>query len=226
MCGRFALYSDQADLEAFFGMPLPENWEPRYNIAPTQKTPVIRRNHSGTGTLDWLSWGLVPHWARDKTMAGKSINARSETVMEKPSFKKPFQKQRCLVPASGFYEWKANGKAKVPFFITQPDGSPWTFAGIWDRNENLLDGPLDSFSILTTQANSSIQHLHHRMPVVVPKDHWRSWLADQDPGEALARILEQSSMTSFHFQEVNPMVNKVSVDAPICITPPARGLFD
>lgn len=225
MCGRFALYNDREELESHLGLMLPEDWIPHYNIAPTQKSVIIRENPAGIATLDRATWGLIPHWARDKTMAGKMFNARTETVMEKPSFKKPFQRQRCLIPATGFFEWKALGKSRTPFFITQPDGLPWTLAGIWDRNDNLPGGSLESFSILTTQANPNIQHLHDRMPIAVSKGDWQNWLTSQEPEKTLAHLIELSTSTRFQFLEVDPMVNKAGVDLPGCIAPPAKGLF-
>ena len=226
MCGRFALYSDSATLRQFLGCAIHFDWLPRFNIAPTQKTPVYLLEENGAASLRLLQWGLVPFWAKDKTMAGKMINARSETILEKPSFKGPFKNKRCLVPANGFYEWHTEGKSKTPYYITQPNSIPWMFAGIWDRNEKISDTPLESFSILTTQANQNISHLHQRMPLVIPKEKWGEWLTSPEPEIKLPEFLVQAESTCFHLQKVTSIVNKVIVDSPECIKPPPKGLFD
>lgn len=185
MCGRFTLNIGKDVLSKQFLLKNLPSLQPRYNIAPTQRILAIREGESAGERLGFSAhWGLVPFWAKDPKIGNKMINARSETAMEKPAFRAAFQKRRCLVPASGFYEWKREGKEKQPFFIYPAEDSeaPWggpafPFAGLWETWEDPKDGNLlESVTLLTTRANPRMEAIHHRMPVMLPPDRWDQWL--------------------------------------------------
>ena len=215
MCGRFVQLTPPAALAALFGVdpahaPLP-NVPPRYNAAPTQDLMVVRRNpETGRRHLDLLRWGLVPSFARDTSGGGRLINARSETVAEKPTFRPAWRAQRrCIVPADAFYEWKAVDKRRQPFLISREDGQPVAFAGLWDGWKDPATGQwLRTFTILTCVATERLRVLHERMPVILAEPDIKAWLEGEDgatlmrpfPGEAL-QLLPVSS-------EVNAVRNE------------------
>ena len=201
MCGRFVLTTPAEALRQAFGFIEQPNLAPRYNIAPTQDVPVIRQRKEPAGqrTLQMLRWGLVPSWAESLAGGAKMINARAETVMEKPAFHRALARRRCLVAADGFYEWRPGDKAKQPYLITARDGAPLAFAGLWERwsppQENGLlpaDGEaarrpyIDSFTIVTTTANAALATLHPRMPVILAPAEYERWL---DPAAELPTLL-------------------------------------
>jgi putative SOS response-associated peptidase YedK len=176
MCGRYNIITDaQALYDAFQvepehgAMPLA-----RYNVAPATKQLVIT-NEGGARRARWHHWGLVPHWAKDKTIGYKTINARGESVSAKPAFRGAFRQRRCLVPATGFYEWKVQGGGKQPFLIRRRDGALFAFAGLWEIWMG-PDGELRSFSIITTEPNALMARIHDRMPVILPRAHYERWL--------------------------------------------------
>ena len=173
MCGRFALQSiPKQVLDEFIIIPPPVL--PRYNIAPTQKAPVVLVGHDGQPVMDELRWGLIPSWAKDVSAGVRAINARAETIAEKPTFRDAFRKRRCLVPASGFYEWRRDGKTKTPYYFTSRK-DPIVFAGLW---EQWTDGAetIHSFTIITTEANGLMAPIHDRMPVILQRGDWWTWL--------------------------------------------------
>ena len=163
MCGRFTIDIPPSLLSSIFGLSEPPATTPRYNVAPTQQVPVIRQYADGDNHLDYLRWGLIPSWFKEMSTSSPMINARSETVSEKPAFRQSIRYRRCVVPSSGFYEWKQEGKTKQPWYIRLKDGSPMMFAGLWDSWKS-PQGVVDSFTILTTAPNSLIGSLHDRMP--------------------------------------------------------------
>lgn len=177
MCGRFTLTASPDQLTALFELPQEPVVVPRYNIAPTQPVAIVRINPQAAAR-EWALtyWGLVPSWSKDPSMGARMINARSETVTEKPAFRAAFKRRRCLVPASGFYEWKKEGKGKQPYYITTPDGSPFAIAGLWEYWEGADGSALESCTLLTTSANALMQPLHDRMPVIVQPDDYAQWL--------------------------------------------------
>lgn len=177
MCGRFTLTASPDQLTALFELPQEPVVVPRYNIAPTQPVAVVRMNPQAAAR-EWALtyWGLVPSWSKDPSMGARMINARSETVTEKPAFRAAFKRRRCLVPASGFYEWKKEGKGKQPYYITTPDGSPFAIAGLWEYWEGADGSALESCTLLTTSANTLMQPLHDRMPVIVQPEDYAQWL--------------------------------------------------
>ena len=223
MCGRFALYADKTVLELFFGISIFPVFAARYNLAPSQSCLFIKGEPRGNLSPSYLSWGLIPAWAKDKSMAGKMINARAETITEKPSFKSAFNKRRGIIPANGFYEWKTTGKSKNPFFISPKDQSLLGFGGIWESNTHL---GLETFSIITTAANQDMNDLHERMPLILPQESWKAWL-NHEEGNAtdILKLLQPAPSGFLQLKEVGTLVNKVSNDSPECLLPPARDLF-
>lgn len=181
MCGQFALDLDAFTFKDEFNLnQLPEVWEARPHIFPAQDVAVI--SAPKTDELIMMRWGLIPYWAKDMEIGRHTFNARSETLHEKPSFKKPFQKQRCLIPATGFYEWKkgagAGGKA-VPVLIRMIAAKPFAFAGLWDI-WNRSERPVLSCTIITCEANALISPFHDRMPVILPAERYHEWLTGSD----------------------------------------------
>lgn len=177
MCGRFAFYSPAEATAALFGVEGSLDVKPRYNVAPTQYVAAIRNGEDDSRELLTLRWGLVPFWAKDPAIGNRMINARAETVAEKPSFRNAYRRRRCLVLADGFYEWHKEGDVKVPYFISLADGSPFAFAGLWEKWTSKETGELlETTTIVTTEANEFLSQLHHRMPVVLQKETAERWL--------------------------------------------------
>jgi putative SOS response-associated peptidase YedK len=194
MCGRFAFYSPHEAVVRVFGLPedTPEI-EPRYNIAPTTFIPAVRADVAGTRRLALLYWGLVPVWAKEKSIGSRMINARAETLREKPAFRSAYRKRRALVPADGYYEWmKLGAREKQPYFIQPASGTPFALAALWENWRDPATGEaLQSCTLITTQAPRSIAHIHDRMPLILPASAYAEWL---DPGnedaERLDRLLQ------------------------------------
>lgn len=217
MCGRYTL-SQPGDLLEQLDVTNPEKLDPRYNIAPTQDAPVVRAGRSGR-ELAHLRWGLVPGWAKDESIGNKMINARSETAAEKPSFKNALKKRRCLVLTDGFYEWKKVGKAKQPYHIRFPDGRPFVFAGLWERWTRGAE-PLETFTILTTDANDTVSELHHRMPVILGTEAIEPWLDPKvEDLEMLSSLLEPWAGAELEMVAVSRAVNNPSNERPEVLEP-------
>ena len=218
MCGRFSLFSPAPVLaEAFDLAGLPE-LAPRYNIAPTQPVAAVRAGAAGR-QLVRLRWGLVVPWAKDTKVA--PINARSETAADKPLFRAALRKRRCLVPASGVYEWLAlaGGKRKQPYCFRPGDERPWAFAGLWERWLG-PDGPVESCAILTTEANGLVRPVHDRMPVILPRQHWAAWLdpTQQEAGE-LVPLLRPFPPDAMRAYPVGQLVGNPRNNGPECMAP-------
>ncbi len=220
MCGRFALIEINQALALAFDLPVPAI-RPRYNIAPSQPvTALLNDPESGGASFQPLSWGLVPFWAKDKSLAARCINARAETAQEKPAFRAAFRHRRCLVPASGFYEWRREGRARTPFYFAPADpGAPLALAGLW---EDWTDGTehLRSLAILTTAANADMLPVHDRMPVVLPPGAWRLWVdpAAQHPRDLLP-LLTPRGDGFLARREVGPYVNDARHEGAACAAP-------
>jgi len=177
MCGRFAFYSPSEATAALFGVESAQPVEARYNIAPTQFIAAIRRDEQDVAELTMLRWGLVPFWARDPMIGNRMINARAETVAEKPSFRAAYKKRRCLILADGFYEWHTEGGVKIPYFISLASGEPFAFAGLWENWQSKeTDESLQTATIVTMAANDFLSKLHQRMPLVLEPDSAGRWL--------------------------------------------------
>ena len=181
MCGRFAFYSPSEATTALFGVHTDVAIEARYNIAPTQFIPAIRDDEATSRELVMLRWGLVPFWAKDPAIGNRMINARAETVAEKPSYRSAYKKRRCLILASGFYEWRKEADGKTPYFITTEDDSPFAFAGLWERwDSKESDESLQTTTIITADANEFMESLHHRMPIILQSESADRWLSGDD----------------------------------------------
>ncbi|RKD73610.1 putative SOS response-associated peptidase YedK [Sinobaca qinghaiensis] len=197
MCGRFTLYSSATAIEQETGVEIPDI-SPNYNVAPTQFVLTIASNQEQT-KAGFLKWGLVPSWSKDPSVGHKMINARAETVDEKPSFKKLLERRRCLVVADSFYEWKKEGKEKQPYRIMLNEEQIFTFAGLWDRWEG-EEETITSCTIITTEANELMQDLHHRMPVIIPKNRREAWLhpnTSKTEVKAMLEPFESGQMTAY-----------------------------
>jgi len=175
MCGRFAQRSDPKRLAKEFKVAEVPQVEARYNVAPTQEILAVRELGDGR-EMTFFKWGLIPSWAKDTSMGARLINARSETVEEKPSFREAFKQRRCLIPADGFYEWQRTGGKKQPFFFRMRDECPFGFAGLWERWEGAGGQAINSCTILTTEANEVLRPVHDRMPVILHPDDYPLWL--------------------------------------------------
>ncbi len=219
MCGRYILSSSGDDLAKLFGVqPLPLT--ERYNIAPTQEVPVVTARLSGDRDMSFMRWGLVPHWVKDPAgLKAPLFNARSETAADKPSFRDAMRSSRCLIPADGFYEWKAEAGAKQPYFIKRRDGQPMAFAGLysaWTKGSQ----PLMSCAILTTDAKGAMTELHSRVPVILEEDEWERWL---DPGQVepteVEDLLDAPAEDALDWYRVGKQVGNARVDSPELIKP-------
>lgn len=178
MCGRFAFYSPSEATAALFGVSTSMEVQPRYNIAPTQYIAAIRDNGNRERELVMLRWGLVPSWAKDPSIGNRMINARAETVAEKPSYRAAFKHRRCVVLADGFYEWRRQDNAKTPYYISLVGGEPFALAGLWENwHDKQSDESLQTTTLITTAANEFMQPLHHRMPVVMQPQVADEWLS-------------------------------------------------
>lgn len=191
MCGRFAFYSPSEATAALFGVNGALVVEPRYNIAPTQFVAAIRDNEEKRRELVMLRWGLVPFWAKDPTIGNRMINARAETVAEKPSYRAAYKHRRCVVLADGFYEWHRDGDVKTPYFISLLSGEPFALAGLWeDWKDRNSDESLQTTTLITTTANEFMQPIHHRMPVILQPETADEWLAG--PNDYLENAAERA----------------------------------
>jgi putative SOS response-associated peptidase YedK len=224
MCGRYTLSAKGDEVALLFDLQEIPQLPLRYNIAPTQETAVVRVERPGAPRkLDLLRWGLIPYWAKEAGIGNRMINARSESVAEKPAYRWSFRRKRCLIPTSGFYEWKKEGKAKQPYMIRRKDAKPFALAGLWDRWQDPERGPLDTFTILTTDANELIRPLHDRMPVILAPADFDLWLdpavEDRERLEPLLAPFESGQMETY---PVSRAVNSPANDLAACIEPLAQ----
>lgn len=214
MCGRFALSLDPADLQAAFPeFILPEQGAPRFNIAPTQ--PILAVPNDGTYKADFFVWGLIPSWAKDPSIGSRLINARAETLAEKPAFRGAYKYRRCLILANGFYEWQAQPgtKAKVPHFIHLKSGEPFALAGLWERWLAADGSEVQSAAIITTEPNELMSALHSRMPVILPGSGYAQWL-DPTPNSGLQSLLVPYPAGEMDAWPVSTLVNSPGNDKP------------
>jgi len=213
MCGRFALIAERQTLADYLGAQVPEVYRARYNIAPT--TPVMAKTAHG---LDFFSWGLVPSWARDISFGNRMFNARAETVADKPSFRHAFKRRRCLVPASGFYEWATEGGAKQPYFC-HLEQELMCFAGLWEHWQDSHGNEWRSCCILTTEAEGAMRSIHHRMPVVLPEALHPGWLDHRDESTHSALDCLSQRRGDFVLRRVQRLVNNSRNDSPELLAP-------
>ena len=228
MCGRYTSRTPAADLADYFHVDevVADELGARYNVAPTDEVYAVAQSSSGARRLGTFRWGLVPFWSKDDKGGARMINARAESLLDKPAFRRPLEKRRCIIPADGFYEWEKleGSKKKQPWFIRRRDGDVLAFAGLWDAWRPVKgsdEGRLVSCSIITTEANDAVRPLHDRMPVVLPPDAWSEWLdpANGDVDE-LVGLLVPALSELFELTPVNPAVNDVRNDGPHLLDPP------
>ena len=193
MCGRFTLNVTPNKIKEYFDLTGGLNFSPSWNIAPTTPIHSIVADEDENRHLKLMYWGLIPSWAKDKTIGNRLINARGETVAEKPSFRAAFKRRRCLIPASGFYEWKAENDKKQPWYISLRSGELMAFAGLWETWTPKEGDVVESCCIITTQANSFMEPIHDRMPVILNSEQWTIWLSQQEhsPDKLLSLISSQ-----------------------------------
>ncbi len=209
MCGRFIGYRQLDELQQFFPIDRANcDVTANFNVAPTQEILAIY-TYEGENWLDRFHWGLVPFWAKDPSIGNRMINARAETIDEKPSFKNAFKKRRCLIIADGFYEWKGTKGQKQPMLITLPDKKPFAFAGLWEIWYKNKQAPAyRSCTIITTEASASIREIHHRMPVILKPEVYKDWLNPQYQNtENLKHILAVERLTELTSYPVSKQVN-------------------
>jgi putative SOS response-associated peptidase YedK len=223
MCGRYASFLPPDLIARLFGTknPLP-NLKPTWNMAPTMDAPVVRRHpETGERHLDVLNWGFVPGFTKSLAEARRPVNARAETVATSGMFRNAFARRRCLVPAAAFYEWQAGPVGKTPYAIARADGDPMAFAGIWEGWRAPDGGILRSFAILTTSANAQMAVLHQRMPVIVERSDWPSWLGEEDTDPAT--LLRPAAEGILRLWKVDKRVGNVRNDGPELLAPLASG---
>lgn len=225
MCGRFTLHASPEQIAAQFDVEAPEQLADRYNIAPTQPVGIVRLDRSGN-EREWalVHWGLIPSWSKDPSIGAKMINARGETVAEKPSFRAALRRRRCLIPADGFYEWKRTGSGKQPFYIRLSSHEPFAFAGLWELWTGPDGSELQSCTVITTGPNELMEKLHDRMPVILAPDDYADWLGDGKDADAkeierlqhLIRPFDAELMEAF---PVSTQVNSPMHEGALLIKP-------
>lgn len=233
MCGRILLTTPVAEINSIFGTAELLNLPPRFNLAPTQDLPAVRREEDGRHLVP-LRWGLVPSWADDPAIGSRMINARGESVADKPSFRDAFRKRRCLIPIDGFYEWRADAQnkkgRKQGYVIRRRDRAPFALAGLWERwrgpkggpqrDGMPLDHPLETVTVVTTSSNAALSFLHDRMPVVLDPADWDLWLDPQARLPVLEGLLRPAPDALLDAVAVGPAVNNVRNDDATCLAPP------
>ena len=220
MCGRYTLRTPVDSLvERFKIDEYPSSITPSYNVAPTQEVAAVVEEEEKR-KLEMFHWGLIPSWAKDHAIGNKMINARAETVSEKPSFRSAFKKRRCLILTDGFYEWQKTESVKQPYHIKMEDGSPFAFAGLWEIWKNGVE--IRSCTIITTEANDLMNEIHHRMPVILHPEDYGMWLdPDFDEKELLTSLLQPYPSDEMEAYTVSTRVNKPSNNEPSVVEPAA-----
>ena len=221
MCGRYTLTASGEVIAEVFDLKDAPQVVPRFNIAPTQEAPVVRQPEPGESrSCDALRWGLIPFWAKDPDIGNRMINARAETITEKPSFRTSFRRRRCLAVMSGFYEWQERSGPKQPFYIRRSDHRPMAVAAIWDRWQDASQRSIETFALITTEAAPGLATIHHRMPVILEPPQFTAWL---DPGQeeaaSLTQFLQPFATENLTWHPVSRFVNSPANDTPSCIEP-------
>jgi putative SOS response-associated peptidase YedK len=219
MCGRFTLTSTPEELAQRFGLDAPPSCAPRYNIAPGQDVLAVRAHAGGGRGTSLLRWGLVPAWSdpASASVGGPLINARAETAAARRAFRDAFRARRCIVPASGFYEWANRGDFRQPYWIAPNDGAPFAIAGLWERWIAPDGARLESCALLTTAANARVAELHDRMPAILAPAHYAAWLDPAREVAALAELLAPLASDALAFRPVGTRVNRVENDDAACL---------
>lgn len=207
MCGRFAFFSPQEAIMEAFGLPFAPAGGPRYNISPSQAVSVIHLDDSGELVSDTCRWGLVPFWAKDPAIGNRMINARAETLADKPSYRQAFSRRRCLVLADGFYEWHTDESGKSPWFISRGDNGVFGMAGLWETWGKGKREDLRTCTVITAPANDFMQRLHHRMPVIMDRETMHAWLNRDATADDLQRMLLADQSVDLQAWRVGSKVN-------------------
>ena len=215
MCGRYALTSPPAVIAERFHLLWTPELAPHYNIAPGQTIPVVRETGQGR-ELAFLRWGLIPSWAKEASIGMKLINARGETLADKPAFRSAYRQRRCLVPADAFYEWKAIAGRKQPYCIRLRDEAPFGMAGLWEGWQEPDGQVVESCTIVTVDANALIAQLHDRMPLIVAPEDYDAWLNAETREAALPHAVAADDMVAY---PVSPLVSNAKNDVPACLAP-------
>ncbi len=222
MCGRFTLASNTETLQqTFFDFKIPSNLSPRYNISPTQEVASVANTHERH--VEFFHWGLIPSWAKDPKIGSRMINARSETLAEKPSFRNAYKRRRCLILADGYFEWQKipGDKAKQPVYIRLKSQKPFAVAGLWEVwQAKDTDEPLRSCTIITCPPNAYLEDIHHRMPVILPANAYTQWLSPEEQSvDTLQPLLIPYPGKEMEAYPVSRFVNRPTNDSPECIVP-------
>ncbi len=223
MCGRYTITSAPEAIRALFGYAEQPNFPPRFNVAPTQPIPIVRL-HEGKRQFALMRWGLLPSWVKDLKTFSLLINARGESVVDKPAFRAAMKRRRCLIPADGFYEWQAGGTRKQPFYIRAKSGAPLAFAGLWETWTGPNGEELDTAAIVTTNANRTLAPIHGRMPAILAPEAFDLWLncaeVDSETAAALIRPAPEDLLEAY---PISTAVNRVANDNPQIIEPLTAG---
>jgi putative SOS response-associated peptidase YedK len=218
MCGRFTLTTSAKIIADFFKLSEVPDIEPRYNIAPSQSVATVTFNPEKIQRqFQFMRWGLIPSWAKDMKIASHTINARSETVAEKPAFRSAIKRRRCLIVADGFYEWQ-QGKKKQPYYFQMANSEPFALAGLWENWRSPEAESILSCSIITTAANETVLPIHHRMPVILPESDWEQWLDPSiDNSQQVLPLLKPYASAAMKVNAVSAIVNSATREGPECI---------
>lgn len=215
MCTRYSLTKNKEIISKHFGVPSPESWKARYNVAPGQTVPVITNRRADE--ISFFRWGFIPNWSLDESTGTNLINAKGESAFSKAPFKQAIKSQRCLVLSDGYFEWKKIGKNKTPFRITLANDEPFAFAGIWDYWENPQGEIINTFSILTTTANQQLAELNERMPVILAPGTEQKWLSDKLTEQDIVSMMVPFANDKVSFYQAHKVVNSPEYDYPECI---------
>jgi putative SOS response-associated peptidase YedK len=224
MCGRFTLRAPASVVAEQFGLLEVPAFAARFNVAPSQPVAVVRlapERSAAQRELVWLRWGLIPSWAKDASIGNRMINARAETVGEKPAYRAALRRRRCLVVADGFYEWQRIDKRKQPYFIRMRDDRPFAFAGLWEAWEGADSSAIESCTLLTTDANEVVEPIHDRMPVILPSHAYETWLDPSRDVQQVLPLLKPYPNEPMVAYPVSTAVNSPTVDDPRCVEPRA-----
>ena len=218
MCGRYAITTAPEAIRQLFGYLEQPNWPPRYNVAPTQPVPIVRMAE-GKRQLALVRWGLIPAWVKDPRAFSLVINARGESVLDKPAFRNAMKYRRCLFPADGFYEWKRAGERKQPYFVRLKSGQPLAFAGLWESWMGPNGEEMETAAIVTTAASRSIAHIHDRMPVIVPPEGFDFWLDPKVDAEMATAVIQPAKDELLECYPVSSAVNRTVNDSAELLAP-------
>src|SRR5436190_1128408 len=222
MCGRYLISSSPEAMRRLFGYPEQPNFPPRYNVAPTQPVPIVRLAE-GKRQFALVRWGLIPPWVKDPRDFSLLVNARAESVNDKPAFRNAMRRRRCLFPADGFYEWKDDAGRKRPFCVRPRDGAPVAFAGLWETWMGPNGEEMETVAIITTLASRDIAHIHDRMPVIVSPDAFDFWLDCRNvDAMTAAAVIAPTRAGLLEAQEISNAVNHVANDSPALLEPPTE----